>query len=65
MQQFIQCAFTRLIEGGCRLVEENPVGSDEQYACKRKALLLAKREDAAPIVHVVEACGEMIHPYAF
>lgn len=42
IQQFIECTFARFIEGGCCLVEENPVRTDEQDACKSKALLLAE-----------------------
>ena len=42
MQSFIQCAFARFVEGRGRLVEENPVGTDEQDTRKGKALLLAE-----------------------
>ena len=42
MQQRIERVLACLVEGGCRLVEEDPVGADEQDACKGKPLLFTK-----------------------
>ena len=43
IEQFVQCVFARLVEGRGCLVEENPIGTDEQDARKGQPLLFTER----------------------
>ena len=53
--ELVHLLLARLVEGRRRFVEEDPVGLDEEDAGKGEALLLAEREDAAPVVDIIEA----------
>ena len=57
--ELVHLLLARLVEGRGRLIEEDPVRLDEKNAGKGKALLLTEREDAAPVVDVVEARDEI------
>lgn len=53
--ELVHFLLARLVECRRRFIEEDPVGLDEEDAGKGEALLLAEREDAAPVVDIIEA----------
>lgn len=58
MQELIQRSFPRLVEGAGSLVEEYPIRTDDENPGESDPLLLAQRENPAPVVDVVKAGNE-------
>lgn len=58
VQELIQGFFPRLVEGAGGLVEEHPVRPDDENPGEGDPLLLAQRENPAPIVDVVKTGNE-------
>ncbi len=64
-QLAIDCRLRRLVERGRRLVQEQPVGLEDQGARDSEPLLLAARQDVGPVRHLIEAPDERTEPRGF
>src|SRR6516164_10084002 len=53
-QQAIKLGLGRLVQGGCRLVQEQPIGLLQERAGDRQTLLLAARQLVGPIGGLIE-----------
>src|SRR5262245_49653088 len=57
-ERAVDLALASLVEGGGRLVEEEPVRAVQERASEREALLLAAAQQEAPVLRLVEPVGE-------